>query len=274
MKINFIILVFSLTIYCANAQSDTIFTGNERIACSVREITEDAVKYTYPNEDLMNSMYKNAVLRIKFKSGREQVFSQAASFRTIMGHEDWEQVAFTQSPEEVKGLFNLGNVSSKAEGATGMSNMGRVKMTATKKIQIEAAMHGANIIFLTQNETKQKTKSGGGSMPTYTTMTGVAYSNVLPNYDDFMIKVGKRKGFRAVERVRMFSAGVREAVNDFDKDVKIKSIVNDKGLIYVKADIEGVKGGFDEFRVTSFNDQYFNLFYKDKSNIYNIKVKF
>lgn len=265
-------ITFLLFVSVSYSQNDTIFTGNDRIACTVREVTEDGVKFSYPDEELLNTIYKNSVLKIKFKSGREQIFSEAASYKKVNGHQDFERVTFTQVESEVRGLFNLGNVSSKAEGATGMSNMGRVKMTATKKIQIEAAMHGANIIYLTQNDTKQATRTYNTTMPTYTTMTGVAYSNTIPNFNDFMSLVGKKKKFMAFERVKLWTAGVKEEVDKFNKSVSIDKIENENGLIFVKGTVDGVKGGFDKFRVISFDDKSFILFYKDKSNIYNIKV--
>ena len=40
------------------AQNDTIYTNNDKIIGSVKEITEDAVKFSYPDEDFTNSIYK------------------------------------------------------------------------------------------------------------------------------------------------------------------------------------------------------------------------
>jgi len=46
---------------------DTIVINNQKTACSVKEITPDAVKYTYPNEDVINSVFKNTVQKIIFR---------------------------------------------------------------------------------------------------------------------------------------------------------------------------------------------------------------
>jgi hypothetical protein len=47
----------------SKAQVDTIYSNNIKIACTVKEITPDAVKYTYPGEDLLNSVYKSTAKR-------------------------------------------------------------------------------------------------------------------------------------------------------------------------------------------------------------------
>ncbi len=67
-------LTFGTISFCC-AQMDTVVLNNEKIACSVKEITPDAIKYTLPGEDIMNSVYKNTVQKIIFKSGRVQIFA-------------------------------------------------------------------------------------------------------------------------------------------------------------------------------------------------------
>ena len=48
----------------------------------------------------------------------------------------------TQVEGEIKGLFKVGEVSSKAKGTTTFSNQERVKERAYKKLKIQAAMMG------------------------------------------------------------------------------------------------------------------------------------
>jgi hypothetical protein len=74
-------ILFFTTLH-ATAQVDTIYTNGEKIACSVKEITPDAVKYAYLGEDLINSVYKSTIQKIVFKSGRVQTFAEASSFKT------------------------------------------------------------------------------------------------------------------------------------------------------------------------------------------------
>jgi len=124
----------------AYSQQDTIFTSSEKIICKITEITADAVKFTYPDEDLINTIYKNTVTSISFKSGRVQRFAEATSFKPVNGPEDFENVSITKVEGEVRGLYKLGNVSAKAKGTTVYSNIEKVKERAYRKMKIEAAM--------------------------------------------------------------------------------------------------------------------------------------
>ena len=56
--IYFLLLSLSINIY---AQTDSIFANQQVVLANVVEITEEAVKFRYPNEDLINSMYKNSL---------------------------------------------------------------------------------------------------------------------------------------------------------------------------------------------------------------------
>src|SRR5471030_2380529 len=86
----------------SNAQVDTVIVNNQKIACSVKEITPDAVKYTYPGEDVINSVYKNTVQKIIFKSGRVQTFAEATSYKAITGVSDFDNVSITSIESEVR----------------------------------------------------------------------------------------------------------------------------------------------------------------------------
>lgn len=66
----FVLLLFSVRAF---GQTDTIFSNNEKIPCIVKEIKESSVVYVHPGEELLNSIYKNAVQKIVFKNGRVQV---------------------------------------------------------------------------------------------------------------------------------------------------------------------------------------------------------
>jgi len=148
----FLLLLFS--ILRSYAQTDTIMINNQKIACSVKEITPDAVKYTYPNEDLINTVYKNTVQKIIFKSGRMQTFAEATSYKTINSVSDYNSVTITSVESEVRGLFKIADVSSKAKGTTVYSNQERVKDRAYRKMKIQAAMFGANVVYLTNQRTE------------------------------------------------------------------------------------------------------------------------
>jgi len=68
--------------FSLNAQnaSDHIFlTNGETIAVKVKKVSPNTITYVYLGEDLENEVEKDDVIKIVFKSGREQLFNEATS---------------------------------------------------------------------------------------------------------------------------------------------------------------------------------------------------
>jgi len=255
-------------------QTDTIFSNNEKISCSVKEITPDAVKYTFPGEDLTTTIYKNAVQKIVFKSGRIQTFSESTSFKKVASVMDFENVTVTQVESEVRGLFKVGDVSSKAKGATTLSNQERVKERAYHKLKIQASMQGANIIYLTNMRTEGN-KAGGyyqSGSSAEASLTGVAYTTQLPNYKDFESLIKDKRNFIAVQEFKLWSSSSDMSQSDIKTKFKIINISNENGLIMLEGQLDGVSK-YSKFRVVSFSSDSFNIFYEDKSTAYNLKIE-
>ena len=262
-----------LTTFCFG-QTDTIFSNNEKIPCFVKEITPDAVKYSFPGEDLITTVYKNSVQKIVFKSGRVQTFAEATSFKKVANVDDYENVTITQVESEVKGLFKVGDVSSKAKGATTLSNQERVKERAYRKLKIQAAMQGANIIYLT-NQRTEGNKQGGyyqAGSTAETNLSGVAYTTLLPNFKDFENLIMEKRIFTAIQKSKLWSSASDMSQSDIQMSFNIISITNENGLIMLEGQLEGVSN-YSKFRVVSFSNDSFNIFYEDKSTAYNIKIK-
>ena len=271
-----IILFFLIyiTLHVNAQKQDTIFTNNEKIICSVKEITPDAIKFTYPEEDIMNSVFKNSVQKIVFKSGRIQVFAEATSYKRLKSAEDFENVTITQVESEIKGLFKVGEVHSKAKGTTTLSSMERVKGRAYKKLKIVAAMKGANIIYLTQQNTEgnQVGTQYQAGKSTETNLAGVGYTNVLPNFDEFNKYFGNRKEYISFEEINLGGSDADLSVNKDNSTVSIQKVYNESGLIMVEAIIDGVNST-NKFRVVYFDKETFTLMYERKETIYNLKIK-
>lgn len=266
-------IAITLTTICLG-QTDTIFTNNEKIACSVKEITPEAVKYSFPGEDLINSIYKNSIQKIVFKSGRTQIFAEATSYKKINGVDDYENVTITQVENEVKGLFKIGDVSSKAKGTTTLSNQERVKERAYRKLKIVAAMMGANIIYLT-NQRSEGNKAGGyyqSGSSAETSLSGVAYTSQLPDFAGLKTIIGKKRNFSTTEQAKMWSSASDMTKTNIQKSFIINNMTNENGIIMIDGDLDG-ESKFKKFRVVSYDKEYFNIYYEDKSTSYNIKIK-
>jgi len=274
MKSICISLFMLLCFQFAYSQQDTIFTNSEKIVCSIKEITVDGVSFTYPGEELVNTIYKNTVEKIIFKSGRVQKFAEATLFKTVNGPEDYENVSITKVESEVKGLFKLANVSSKAKGTTTMSNIERVKERAYRKMKMEAAMQGANVVFITQQVTKGNqygTEYQAGSA-TETNLDGVAYTNKIPKFEDFNALLAGKSQFNVITRLKLWSGGTDMVTDELAGTLTINSVTNESGLIMINATIPKVKA--EKFRVVFFDKTRFVLVYEDKSTIYNLVFNF
>jgi hypothetical protein len=258
----------------ASAQTDTIFVNGQKISCTVKEVTEDAVKYVYPNEDLVNTVYKNGVAQIKFKSGRVQVFAEATSFKRINAVEDYDNVTVTAVETEVKGLFKIGDVSSKAKGTTVLSNQERVKDRAYRKLKIQAAMMGANIVYLT-NQRTEGNKYGGyfqSGSSAETNLTGVSYSNVLPNAEELKKVIDLKKEFGTYEKYKLGASDSDYSKEDAFKSFIVTNIQNDNGIVSIEGKLEG-ENRFNKFRLAGINADHFSIFYQDKGTVYNYSIK-
>jgi hypothetical protein len=254
--------------------ADTIYTNGERIACTVKAVGQDAVNFVYPGEEVINTLYKNTIQKIVFKSGRVQTFAESTSYKTVTGASDFDNVTLTRVPGEVKGLFKVGDVTSKARGTTTLASMEKVKERATRKLKIVAAMMGANIIYLNQDQTTDNqmgTRFEAGHA-TATNLSGVAYSNKLPSFDDFQKRIGDKTSFTTYDKILLSGSDADYEESNFANNVQILKIYNESGLIMVNANIDGINN--PTFRVISFTDLEFTLVWKDGDDIYNFKIRF
>lgn len=271
--ISTLLLIYQFTF--SQNQVDTIFTTNGTLAVNIKEITEDAVKFNYPGEELTNSIYKNTVFKIRHKSGRIEEFNEASSFRIVKGGEDWENVSITRVENEIKGLVKLDEVTSKATGTTVFSNVNQVKDRAYKKLKIETALLGGNIIYIIDQQTLGVTSSGySSSNPARTNLTGVAYSNKRPSFEEFKNIINLKSDYEYQERQYLSNNSTdleRETKRLKQKSITITDVHNENGFILVKAKIKGEDA--DEYRVTYFDDEKIILMYRDKKNIYNLILK-
>lgn len=258
----FVLLLFSVRAF---GQTDTIFSNNEKIPCIVKVIKESSVVYVHPGEELLNSIYKNAVQKIVFKNGRVQVFAEATSFNAVKGVDDYEKVTVTAVESEVKGLFKVGDVSAKAVGTTELSNQERVKNRAYRKLKMVAAMMGANAVYLTNQRTEGNKIGYFSSSSAETNLTGVAYTNRLPDFNAFKELLDRHKGkMTQVLEVSLGGSSTEYAKFKTNKPFTIENLTGENGLIVID----------DKYRVVGFDQQGFNVYYRNKSKWFNVRVDF
>ncbi|MBF8961647.1 hypothetical protein I0P70_00195 [Pontibacter sp. FD36] len=274
MKQLLLSLLLLITTQYSYAQADTLFTTSATIPCIVKEITPEMVKYSHVGEELVNSVYRNAVQKIVFHNGRVQTFTEAAAFKKVSNRKDFDNVTVTQLEGDVKGLFKIGEISSAAQGATLFSDMGAVKERAFRKIKIMAAMMGANVVYLTQNQTVANSfniHNNSTSATAGTFLSGAVYTTQLLNAEEFKARLAGKTEFNVVEKASFKSGSNDMTVYPSKYKFKLREVKDDNGLIILDGDLQGASK-YNKFRIASFDEDFFYIFYEEKGVYYNVKL--
>ena len=270
---NILFFVFFLFHFgMVSAQMDTIYTHHEIIPCRVTEVTENHVKFAYPQEDFSNTMSKNKIMQIVFRSGRVQKFVNALGYKRLRSPHDWEQVVLTQVENELAGLYKIGDVSSKAKGTTELSNQERVKRRGLNKLKMQAALLGANVIYMLNMRTEGNHYDArtGSSFSSEASFIGMAYASTVPVYEQFMQLIGDQRVFRITEAMEFSYNSTKIDVYPVDFSIHIKQIVDDEGRLKIYAQIPQFKEG--SFRVTFLGNDHFYILYATRNEYYSYRV--
>ncbi|MCU0468531.1 MAG: hypothetical protein MUF58_08010 [Arcicella sp.] len=265
----FILISLVQPVWGQTARLDSIFTSDGLVLANVKKIAPDVIEYSFPDEEVVTAIYKNTVKKIRFKSGRVQSFSEATSLNEVTSVYDYEKVNLTRVEGEIKGLFKIDEIASKAVGTTVLSNITTVKERAFRKLKIQAAMLGGNLIYMLDQSTVGN-QAGGyyqSGKSTETILSGIVYSNKLPNFEDFKMLTKGKKQFSVYQKnyVGRNSTDIEET-DTYVKEIKIEDIYEENKFIYLK-----VKG-YENYtlRVISFTNDNITIGWRDKDRIYNM----
>lgn len=175
--LSILLVSFSLTTFSfAQSKNDVLHLLDGPKEVQVKEVGFNIIKYSYPNETTVYSVSKHQVTKIEYGSGREEKFE--SPFKSVKGLDDAELVYITYNPEDIAGLNPKGELFSKATGVTTLSSINNVKNRALDKLKAEAAMLGANVVFI--GDVYQRGNQYGGENQTgnstQTTFSGTGYS--------------------------------------------------------------------------------------------------
>ncbi len=269
-----LLLTASSSIAVAQSKNDILYFAEGPKEVSVTEVSENLIKYTYPNESAVYSVSKHLVSKIKFSSGREETFE--SQFSAVNGLEDVDKVFLTYNPDEVIGLTNKGDLYSKATGVTTLSSMGNVKDRSLEKMKTEAAMIGANVILIS-NSTSRGNYYGNENTPSQSTQTvffGQAYTSQPKTLASF-------EGLEAGMNVHHFQTHslnrndfgpTMESASKYNEDrqlliIQLADVREQDGKVY--ATVPGIKTKTGQLEVISLSDGKLTLMERHKNTIYN-----
>jgi hypothetical protein len=267
-----LMILINVTWVSAQVQYDSIYTSNEGIiAVTIKEVSTDAVKFLYPNEDILNSMNKSRIQKIVFKSGRVQVFSETTSYKKVTCVEDWQNVSISRLESEIQGLYKIGDISVKAKAT--LESSSKTNNRAYEKLKMEAALQGANVVYVA-SETSRGNKMGTqyqAGQAAETQISGITYSSTLPKFSDF-VKMLKDKNTMLVKKQVLYNSYSTVSAFEFKNKPTPLSNPQEKGsFIYVTAKIQNAMT--NEFRVTYFDANKIILMEDIKGEIWNYTLQ-
>jgi hypothetical protein len=279
MKQVIITLLLLIVAQYSFAQSDTLYTIHGKIPCVVEEITPEAVKYFVPGEGLINTIHRNTIQKIVFQNGRVQTFSETDSYKKLRSIHDFENVTVTQIENVVKGLYKVSDVTTSAQVGSMLAGIDNVQNRALREMKIIAAMMGANVVYLTYLQargTDRRLGSGGPFQHLHastveTFLSGGIYTNELLSVEEFKLRLAGKTAFRAVEKAQFAKTADDIRVYSSKRKFTLKEIMDENGHVVVAGALEGASK-HKQFRVASFDKDFFYIYYQEKGVSYNVKL--
>lgn len=203
---------------------DKIFFKNGEVAeGKVVKITEDAVEYTLPNEDLIISTYKAMLHKIVFSGGRVEEFQNLLNIKIITSDKQWRDVVITYNVEDTRGLERVGTISE-ASGWGGALASGKGYNNAVEKLQKEAADMGCGLVLVNMSPTEH-TSSHGSGVRVNATAYRIPVSKNKPSEDDikeeantialfYNGEINKLNLDEQEKKVDVFEAKIRKGFSD------------------------------------------------------------
>jgi len=155
---------------------DTIVRlGGRKLIVDVTKVTATDVYYKVPDEETVTSLERKQIQKVIYRNGRVDVFNKPILM--MIDETSWEAIIITENADDVKGLYEVGKISSNSSSSSRSKKA--AKRSATIRLQKKAANMGAYMILLT----KAEAKGGYGEIPGYD-MEGIAYSLEAPPVEE------------------------------------------------------------------------------------------
>lgn len=237
---------------------DTIYAVHKSIICKIKELDRKNVKFSYPNEDLVVTMSIKSIVRIKFSSGREQIFKDIKdvyirdvdvadlSTGTILKEVPWDKVSITHFLEDTSYLYKLDSIVS-FFALSGNLEAQMLKKDIYNKLKNQAYMLGGNLIFISNSKSYL---SGEGKLK----IGGVVYTNQLPNIEDFKVIVETQPNQKISEVITYLPKYKEARVKYSEKNIDLEGYKIKGDFVYVPY---GEKS----------NSPYLKLIYLEKDKI-------
>ncbi|MCG8702114.1 MAG: hypothetical protein MI922_28930 [Bacteroidales bacterium] len=174
-ELKLIAIVFLLSMFgIANAQYygapkpkfDTIIKiEGKQLIVDVTTVTQNYISFKDPKTEEVYRLNRKEIHKIIYKNGRIEDYNPKVVM--MIAEDDYKAVWLTNDKQEVAELYSRGKVEAHGTSKRGVN---AAKKNATIKIQKNAAVKKAQVIFVT----KRQVTGGYGELPGYL-IEGIAY---------------------------------------------------------------------------------------------------
>jgi hypothetical protein len=256
----------------SQSKLDTIITLQKKIPCVLTEIGPETIKYRFENEDVIQALYKNQVLKIVHKSGRIENFESLLSLQKIEKLSDYGKIQLTYVENDIIGLVNVASIYVKSNAVLAIQSSDFIRSKAFEKLKKTAALYRSELIFVADQNTQLNQLGGiySFSKPTSTQILGLGFTRNFLNFDQFKKNISAKTTFNAFEEIHIN--------NDFSflkikVDFEIHKLYEKDGVIFLEGmfmdDKKPVKGV-----VVAFDDKEFTFSTQINENHMSFRLNF
>lgn len=273
LRLTFII-PFILTILHAHAQQDSIWTKTGLTVGTIKEVNPETVKFVLPGEDIDQAVYRTDVLKIRYRTGREQVFIQPMRVKTVRDGSDYDSVGITKLLYDVPGLLPMDSMKVDLPLNTTSDNHEKVRRRAYRLMQAEAALHGYKMVRIIDPGTPHNILEPGTKKVKEVIMSfsGMSYTDTVPKMDLFMSRIGAKRTFDTYQLISMKKIGGDLFKDGFQTKLEIGEIKADGNAIQLLGTLKGINA--TTFRVIGYDRFAFTVAAKTEKGLVNIKAFF
>jgi hypothetical protein len=251
--------------FAQTTQTDSIFTHQGLVLANVKNIVSDVVEYVFPNEELIYTVNTNFLSKIRFKSGRLQMFTKPLIFNKINGVEDYEKVLLSRQRTEAQGLTKLdefyGSLSNR-----GFTDAATVRERAMRKLKIQAAMLGGNLVIV--NEEGNNNALSCLDCPRYNfddrVVIGEVFTDRLPSITAFKNLIGSKNEFEvfSLKYIGNYHNSI-QSTTFFTRKMVLEGIYEENNFTYLRfKPINNMRTMPQTARLIYFDNRSFIIQYK------------
>ena len=133
-------------------------------------------------------------------------------------------------------------------------------------------MFGGNIIYMTQLNSAGAHVGLWSSKGAETSLSGVVYSNTIPDQFNFEKLIADKKTFSVKNKIILRSNSYGAFEGQLKGNLELSKVTSEGKLIYIFGKL--IKGIEMRYRVIRFDEDTFTIVYEDKNTLYNYILSF